>query len=248
MGRHWSDEYYGDLYYESVADLLTSRLSGFEAGLIREMLELRPGDRCLDLACGHGRHARFLAPEVRLLVGLDRNPAYLARARHSGAALVRGDIRALPLRPGSFDAVYSWYSSMFMYGDDENERCLAGAVALLRPGGRLVLHHDNPARLARDPTAHAEWDLARGGRVVEDSRFDPATGRDLCTRRVIRPDGTVLAGTAELRYYTPGEWKALAPRAGLELLGITSTWQAGRSTDPLDDDSPDLIAFGRRIA
>lgn len=248
MGRHWSDEYYGDLYYESVADLLTVRLSGFESGLIREMLELGPRNRCLDLACGHGRHARFLAPEVGVLVGVDRNPAYLARAQHSGAALVRGDLRALPFRPGSFDALYSWYSSLFMYGDEENERCLAAAVALLRPGGRMVVHHDNPARLARERSAHAEWELARGGRVVEDSRYNPSTGRDVCTRRVIHSDGTVLAGTAELRYYTPGEWEALAPRAGLELLGITSTWQAGRPTDRLDDDSPDLIALGRRIA
>jgi len=245
--RHWSDDYYGDLYYESVADLLTARLSSFESELIRKTLRLDPGDRCLDLACGHGRHARFLAPEVGLLVGIDRNWAYLARARRSGAALVRGDLREPPFRPGSFDAIYSWYSSLFMYGDEDNLRCLAGVVALLKPGGRLLVHHDNPARLARHLTAHEEWDLARGGRVVEDSRFDPVTGRDVCTRRVIRPDGTVLAGSAELRYYTPKEWEALAPRAGLELLRITSTWQGGGG-NRLDDDAPDLIALGRRTA
>ena len=248
MSRHWTDDYYGDLYYESVADLLTVRLSSFESRLLRQMLAVGPGDRVLDLACGHGRHARLLSPEVGLLVGLDRNPAYLARARPSGALLVRGDVRALPLRPGAFDAVFSWYSSLFMFGDEENLRCLAAAAALLKPGGRIVVHHDNPARLARQPTAHAEWDLARGGRVVEDSRYDPATGRDVCTRRVIRPDGAVLAGTAELRYYTPEEWEALAPRAGLELLRITSTWQADRPAERLDDDAPDLIALGRRTA
>jgi len=246
VDRHWADDYYGDLYYESVADLLTARLSGFEAELIRDALELRPGDRCLDLACGHGRHARFLSPEVALLAGLDRSDPYLRRARHSGAALVQGDVRAPPFRPGRLDAVYSWYSSLFMFDDEENLRCLAGVVALLKPGGRLLVHHDNPARLARERTAHAEWDLAAGGRVVEDSRFDAATGRDVCTRRVIRPDGTVLAGTAELRYYTPEEWRALAPRVGLELLRITSTWQASRPLEHVDEDAPDLIALGRR--
>jgi SAM-dependent methyltransferase len=248
LGGHWSDDYYGDLYYESVADLLTARLSGFEAALLRRLLEVGPGDRVLDLACGHGRHARAVSPEVGLLVGIDRNREYLARARHSGAALVRGDLRSLPFRPGSFDAIYSWYSSLFMYEDEENERCLASAVALLRPGGRLLVHHDNPARLMGQLTAKAAWDLPRGGRVEEESRFDPATGRDTCTRRVIRSDGTVLAGVAHLRYYSPEEWHELAARCGLELVRITSTWQADRPAERLDEDAPDLIALGRRSA
>jgi SAM-dependent methyltransferase len=245
---HWADDYYGDLYYESVADLLTARMSGFEAELLRRLLELGPGDRVLDLACGHGRHARALSPEVGLLVGIDRNPDYLARALHSGAALVRGDLRALPFRPGSFDAVYSWYSSLFMYDDEENARCLTAAVSLLRPGGRIVVHHDNPVRLRGQRTARAAWDLPRGGRVEEESAFDPATGTDTCTRRVIRADGSVLAGVAHLRYYTDEEWQGLAGRCGLDLLRITSTWQADRPAERLDDDAPDLIAIGRRSA
>jgi SAM-dependent methyltransferase len=248
LARHWADDYYGDLYYESVADLLTARLSTFEARLLRNLLEIGPRDRVLDLACGHGRHARALSPEAGLLVGLDRSPHYLARARHSGAVLVQGDLRDLPLRPGSFDALYSWYSSLFMYDDEENARCLAAAVRLLRPGGRIVVHHDNPLRLRGQTEAHAEWELPRGGRVVEDSRYDPATGRDTCTRRVIRADGTVLAGVAQLRYYNPEEWKELAARCGLELARITSTWQAARPAERLDDDAPDLIAIGRRAA
>ena len=248
MARHWADDYYGDLYFESVADLLTPRLSGFEAALLLRLLEIGPGDRVLDLACGHGRHARALSPEVGLIVAIDRNPQYLARARDSGAALVLGDLRALPLRPGTFDAVYSWYSSLFMYDDEENARCLAAAARLLRPGGRMLVHHDNPLRLRGQPTAHAEWDLPRGGRVEEESRYDPATGRDTCLRRVIRLDGTVLAGVAHLRYYSPEEWHELAARCGLELVRITSTCQADRPTERLDDDARDLIALGRRSA
>jgi SAM-dependent methyltransferase len=246
--RHWADDYYGDLYYESVADLLTARMSGFEAQVLRRLLDLGPRDRVLDLACGHGRHARALSPEVGLLVGVDRNPDYLARARHSGAVLVQGDLRALPFRPGSFDAVYSWYSSLFMYGDEENARCLAAAVALLRPGGRILVHHDNPLRLRRQLEQASAWNLPGGGRVEEHSRFDPATGTDTCTRRVMRTDGSVLAGVAHLRYYTGEEWQGLAGRCGLDLLGITSTWQADRPAERLDDDAPDLIAIGRRSA
>ena len=201
----------------------------------------------LDLACGHGRHARAISPEVGVLVGIDRNPDYLARARRSGAHLVRGDLRALPFRPGAFDAIYSWYSSLFMYADGENLRVLAAAARLLRPGGRMLVHHDNPLRLARQTEARAGWDLAGGGRVEETSRFDPATGVDVCERHLTRRDGTVLAGTARLRYYRPEEWAALAPGAGLRLLRITSTWQADSITERLDDDAPDLIALAEKV-
>ena len=248
MTRHWADDYYGDLYYESVAGLLTPRLSGIEASLLLRMLEVGSGDRVLDLACGHGRHARAISPEVGLLVGIDRNPEYLARALGSGAVLVRGDLRALPLQAGTFDAVYSWYSSLFMYDDDENARCLAAAAALLRPGGRMLVHHDNPLRLRRQPEQVAAWDMPGGGKVEERSRYDPATGRDTCTRRLTRQDGTVLAGVAHLRYYSPEEWQELGGRCGLEITRITSTWQADRPADRLDDDAPDLIALGRRSA
>ncbi len=247
MEAHWSDDYYGDLYYDSVADLLTSRLSSLEASAIRGLLAIGARARVLDLACGHARHARALSLEVGLLVGLDRSRDYLARAIASGALLVRGDLRALPFSNGTFDASFSWYSSLFMYGDRENEHVLAEAARVLRPGGRLLVQHANPARLAHEPRARAERLLAAGDRVQEVSCFDPATGVDACERRLTRVNGTVLAGTAYLRYYSPKEWEALARVAGLRLLRITSTCQSERN-EPIDDDAPDLIALTEKLS
>ncbi len=263
MPRDWTDSYYGtpypdaagdepqpyqgDLYLDSVEDLLTPALSAAEAEVIAALLDLRPAHRALDLACGHGRHARALAGRARL-VGLDRSAAYLGRARGAGASLVRGDLRRLPFREGVFDAAFSWYASLFMWDDAANLAALAEAARVLRPGGRLLVHHANPARLAREPEARAERALPGGGRVEETSRFDPETGVDSCARRLTRPDGTVLAGTAHLRYYTPAEWSAMAPRAGLRLLGIGSTSRAPRPTERLDADAPDLIALAEKVA
>ncbi len=247
MPRDWTDDYYGPLYLESVADLLTPRLSRAEGEVIAALLELRPPDRALDLACGQGRHARALSGRARL-VGLDRSAAHLAAARGAGASLVRGDLRRLPFRDGAFDAAFSWYASLFMWDDAANLSALGEAARVLRRGGRLLVHHANPARLAREPEARAERTLPGGGTVEETSRFDRATGVDACRRRLTRPDGTVLAGTAHLRYYTPAEWSALAPRAGLRLLGVTSSTRAPGTTERLDADAPDLIALAEKVA
>lgn len=212
----------------------------------------------LDLACGHGRHARVLAGRGSAVVGLDRSEAYLRRAIDGGGsaregsparpsatpAYVRGDVRALPFRTGSFDAVFSWYASLFMFDDATNAACLAEAARAVRRGGRLLVHHANPLRLEREPHAAARRALPDGSVALEESTYDPATGVDRCARRVERPDGAVLAGTAELRYYSPSEWSRLAGSAGLLLLELTTTPDAGRTprSEP-GPDAPDLIAL-----
>lgn len=252
MAGHWTDAYYGPLYLDSVEDLLTPRLSALEADAIAALLELRPADRVLDLGCGHGRHALPLAGRVGRVCGLDQSADYLRRAASAAEAparaggraplLVRGDLRALPFRASAFDAAFSWYASLFPFDDATNAGCLAEAARVVRPGGRLLVEHGNPLALAAAPDATASRTLADGSRVEERSRWDPARGVDVSSRRIIRPDGAVLAATAELRYYMPSEWSRLAERAGLRLVAVTSISDAAtprRETGPGD---PDLIA------
>jgi SAM-dependent methyltransferase len=247
MADHWTEAYYGALYLDSVEDLLTPALSGVEAAVIAALLDLGPQDRVLDAACGHGRHVVPLAAGIGLACGLDRSGDYLRRAARAGEgarrpSLVRGDVRALPFRRGSFDAAYSWYSSLFMFDDATNEVCLAALGRAVRPGGRLLVQHANPLRVEAEPAATAARTLPDGSRVEEESRWDAARGVDVSSRRIIRPGGAVLAATAELRYYKPSEWRRLAERAGLRLVAVTSTPGAaapGREPGP---EAPDLIA------
>lgn len=242
--KHWVDEYFGDLYLESVADLLRPELSALEADAIAALLGAGSGDRVLDLACGHGRHAHAMASRVRAVAGLDRSAAYLRLAAAvAGLVLVRGDVRSLPFRASAFDAVFSWYASLFMFDDATNAACLAEAARVLRPGGRMLVHHANPMRLAREPVAEARRTLRDGSIVEERSVFDVARGVDRCARRLVRPRGAVLAGTAQLRYYMPLEWRRLAEGAGLRLVDLTTTPDAAsaprREPGP---EAPDLIA------
>jgi SAM-dependent methyltransferase len=248
---HWADSYFGELYLASVDDLLTPGLSALEADVIASLLRLAPGERVLDIACGHGRHARIFAGRGIRVAGVDRSADYLRRARaddeagrrRGRVAYVRGDFRALPFASARFDAAFSWYASLFLFDDATNEACLAEAARVVRPGGRLLVHHANPMRLAADRRASAERRLPDGSVVEEESVFDPATGVDRCARRVVRPDGAVLAGTAQLRYYMPSEWGRLAGRASLRLLELSSTTGAGPGPRrPPGPEAPDLIA------
>jgi SAM-dependent methyltransferase len=239
----WTDGYYGSpLYLESAADLLTPALTAIEADRIAGLLRLVPADRLLDLGCGHGRHTLALGGRVGWCCGLERWPEPLRRAGPPppGVSWLRGDLRAPPLAAGTIDAAFSWYASLFMWDDAENERVLAGVAGLLRAGGRLLVQHANPLALALEPQAAARRALPGGGQVEERSSFDPDSGVDRCARRLVGADGSVLEGTARLRYYSPGEWEPLARRAGLTLRVVTSTTPppGGR----LGPEAPDLIA------
>jgi SAM-dependent methyltransferase len=239
----WGDLYFGDVYFQSVADLLGPELSDAEAKLIGELLELEAGERVLDLACGHGRHAARVRRHFHVeVVGLDRSAAYLAKA--AGIPRIRADVRALPLRP-VFDAVYSWYNALFMFDDATNVACLRGAAAAMKHGGRLLVHHTNPRAVAVRPVEHAERALSDGTRVEEASRFDVGTGVDALTRKLTRPSGYTVAATAHLRYYTPDEWIGLASRAGLRLSAVRGlSWgREGLETTSPGPEVADLVAL-----
>lgn len=93
----------------------------------------------IDLACGRGRHALAAAERGIPILGVDRNPAFLAELRAASQArglpvsAVRADLEAppgFPLAPGSCAAIL-----VFRY----LHRPLAPLlVEALQPGGLLV--------------------------------------------------------------------------------------------------------------
>lgn len=118
-----------------------------------------------DLGCGSGRTSLLLAAETGARVtALDRDPAMLAKlraaARRGGLAArirtVQGDLRALRLRRGGYDLLWS-EGAIYIAG---LEAGLNAWRAFLRPGGRLVF--SELRRLRPDPPAAARafWDAA----------------------------------------------------------------------------------------
>ncbi|HZQ91651.1 MAG TPA: class I SAM-dependent methyltransferase [Terriglobales bacterium] len=126
---------------------------------IRQM-ELRAGERVLDLGCGAGWASRILArlvgdgPEgFGQVVGLDISDEMIRRARAASRdfdnlMFVWGSAQQIPWEENFFDKVLS-VESFYYY--PEQERVLAELFRVMAPRGRLFilinLYRDNPYSL-----------------------------------------------------------------------------------------------------
>ncbi|MCM3262711.1 MULTISPECIES: class I SAM-dependent methyltransferase [Streptomyces] len=132
-------------------------------------LGLRSGDRVLDAGCGTGRALPALRAAVGasgMVVGVDLTPAMLHAAvragRHRDGRLLLADVAALPLRSGSFDAVFAAGLISHLPRPAENLRELRRVV---RPGGILALFH---------PVGRAALAAHQGRQITpDDLRAEP---------------------------------------------------------------------------
>jgi SAM-dependent methyltransferase len=142
-----------------------------------------PGDaRVVELGCGTGQMALFLASADRLVIGADLTRASLelaeaARRRYGveRALFVETDLRAPGLREGAFDVVYS---SGVLHHTPEPRSSFAAMARLARAGGIVVVGLYNayariPHRLRRGIARFTRGRLVPFDPVLRDRRTEP---------------------------------------------------------------------------
>ncbi len=109
-------------------------------------LSQHPPGRALDLACGEGRNALWLAERGWKVVGVDFSEVAIGRARRQAAErglavdFVLADVLETPLDEAGFDLVLLAYLQLY---PAERATALHRAAAAVRPGGTfLLVGHD----------------------------------------------------------------------------------------------------------
>ena len=108
---------------------------------VRDFVLPRGDERALDAGTGAGALAFALAPLVREVVGVDRVPELLTRARERAAGVenvefVEGDATALPFEDFSFDLAGTLRTLHHVH---RPELAIAELARVTRPGGRVLV-------------------------------------------------------------------------------------------------------------
>ena len=112
-----------------------------------EAVDVWPGQRVLDVACGSGNTTIAAGRRFADCVGVDYVPALLERARERAAAerleveFREGDAEALPFADASFDVVLSTFGAMFA---PDQARTASEMLRVTRAGGRIGMANWTP--------------------------------------------------------------------------------------------------------
>lgn len=167
---------------------------GEPSSVVTDALSGMPPGRALDLGCGSGRHAVWLAGQGWRVTAVDFAAEALRQARERAAAAgvavdwVEADATAYELEAGAYDLVLLAYIHL---PAAERRRLLARAAGAVGTGGALLVvghHTDNLAAGAPGPSSPAVLysaedvaaDLAgltaeRAERVLRPARLDDGT-------------------------------------------------------------------------
>jgi cyclopropane fatty-acyl-phospholipid synthase-like methyltransferase len=225
--RRWyaDPRLHGDDYFIVFPLAILEQTASQVEGLVH-LLDLPPGARMLDLACGWGRIALPLAQRGYRVTGLDLSEAFVDRARRDAQAagldidFRRGDMREIPFA-GKFDAVIMMWSAFGVLESDEEDQEVLHAVArALRPGGRFLIEQASREHVVRHFQAR-DWHQREGGTLVLHEReLDLLESRNYVRMTVIEPDGSRRNYDHTFRFYTLTEFVDMLDRAELAFRAV----------------------------
>ena len=183
-------------------------LIALEDPAVRDAVGDVRGLAVLDLGCGTGRHALWLAGAGAAVTGVDFSERMIAEARRKpGAAAIRFlrcDLHErLPFRDGVFDLVVS---GLVLEHIGDLDRFFGEARRVVRAGGRAVVSAMHPAMFQRG--AQARFTDPESGDLVRPGSVDHPMEEILAaTERA----GFAVAGLGE--FAADAEFASRYPRA-----------------------------------
>ena len=167
----WFEEHFQEDYLR----VYDHRDEGKAANELREIMEYVPlekGMKVIDLCCGNGRHARWLARKGFYVTGIDLSSALLKKAIELTEGIPvkyqRGDIRNIPLLQ-EYDGAFNLFTSFGYFTDDaENELVFTKACEALKENGWFVFDYLNPTYVKN--TLVPEDNIEKDGLLIKQQR------------------------------------------------------------------------------
>ncbi|MDP8246248.1 MAG: class I SAM-dependent methyltransferase [Candidatus Hinthialibacter antarcticus] len=238
----WWRDWFNDIYLDVYAhrdDASAER----EAQAAAKTLALQAHEQILDLCCGNGRHCRALKRlGFEHVAGVDYSYPLLrfGQSEKPRARYVRGDMRLLPLRDASFDALVTFFTSFGYFKTNiENLKVFQETRRILKPGGRFLIDYLNPDHVR----AHFEPESERkhGEYCIRETRSFTDDGERVEKEIVIENwGGEVRTYHESVRLYSYPEICDMLASADLAPQGVFGDFSGAA----FDASQPRMIVWG----
>ncbi|SHN45555.1 demethylmenaquinone methyltransferase [Cryptosporangium aurantiacum] len=174
--------------------------------LTADVLDLRPGERCLDLAAGTAVSTAELAHSGAEVIACDFSLGMLREGLDRGVPLVAGDAMHLPFPDATFDAVTI---SFGLRNVADTAAGLAEMARVTKPGGRLVVLEFSHPTWAPFRTVYTEYLMRALPRVARAVSSAPDAYVYLAESIREWPTQADLAGTIGASGWRSVRWRNL---------------------------------------
>ena len=227
----WFDTpYYHILYKDrgyAEAQLFMKNLTSF--------LNLKPGARILDLACGKGRHSVYLNKLGFDVTGVDLSPSSIEYASQFENDSLHFKVQCMcKAMPEEFDAVFNLFTSFgYFERDEDNFRTIASIKEELAPGGYGVIDFMNVKKVISNLVPEElktvkgiEFHLTRAhvnGYILKNINFED--------------EGTLYHFTERVKSLTLNDFREYFSRAGITLKHVFGNYHL----EEFDEASSDRL-------
>ena len=198
--NNWYASWFNTPYYHILYKDRDHREAAIFMNELTEYLNLKKGDKILDLACGKGRHAKYLYRKGFDVTGVDLSEESIAYAKEYERPGLHFDVHDMchPY-PDKFDAIFNLFTSFgYFEKKEDNLRTIKAIKAGLKPGGHAVIDFLN-AKLAIENLVPEEVKeignivfhiekYVEDGFIFKNIRFEDKGEEYLFTERVMALD------------------------------------------------------------
>lgn len=172
----------------------------------RELLQLRPGEKVLDVAAGTAVSTEELQKSGAWCVACDFSRGMLAAGKHRDVSKVAGDAMHLPFADATFDAVTISYGLRNVH---DFKAALREFARVTKPGGRLVVNEFSTLVIPVISTVYKEYLMRLLPKVARVVSSNPESYEYLAESIRAWPDQAELAKAIEESGWQGATWRNL---------------------------------------
>ncbi len=212
----WFDSHYYHLLYNNRND---EEAKNFIDNLF-DYLKTNQGEKVLDMACGKGRHSKYLASKGFDVCGIDLAANSIAEAKKmecDNLHFYEHDMRKI-FRVNYFNVVCSFFTSMGYFRkpiDDVHQ--FAAMQAALKLNGNLVIDFMNAKKVMKNLVAHEK--IEKENCVFEIHRF-VENGFICKSTKVFEDNELKMTAREKVKAFTLNDFEKLLRQQNLSIKNI----------------------------